>query len=70
VKARRRVAIKIFNYFNKLYSLIPKKAKTDLICEKILDFLNAFPYIHPEIFVWSFLHIWNNNRSIGKNGPI
>jgi hypothetical protein len=20
-----------------------------LICEKILDFLNAFPYIHPEI---------------------
>jgi hypothetical protein len=21
----------------------------NLICEKILDFLNAFPYIHPEI---------------------
>jgi len=28
----------------------PEIVKTELICEKILDFLNTFPYIHPEIF--------------------
>ncbi len=29
--------------------LFLKIAKADLICEKILDFLNALPYIFPEI---------------------
>jgi len=28
-----------------------KKVKNDLICEKILDLLNALPYIFPEIFI-------------------
>jgi hypothetical protein len=27
------------------------RTEISLICEKILDFLNAFPYIHPEILL-------------------
>jgi hypothetical protein len=34
---------KFFNNFCQLHFLRPKGAKMNLICEKILDFLNALP---------------------------
>ncbi len=60
-KIGRRGQAKLFNYFNKLLKYSPKEGEFDLICEKILDFLNALPYILPEIFDYSSPLIWNNS---------